>query len=306
MKLCRFNDNRLGVFEGAVLKDVTEALEVLPPLYWPVPQGDHFFRHFTEIRRAIAARLATAPVVSTADIRYLSPVVNASKIIAAPLNYTKHVVEVGNDPQIHAGTHSFQYDGFLTPIDKLGLFLKAGSSVVGPSDGITLVYPERRTDHEVELVAIIGREGKDITEGEAMGYVCAYCIGLDMTVRGPEDRSFRKSPDSYTVLGPVLVTADEIDDPARLDLSITVNGIVKQDANTKDLTVDLPRLVAIASSCYTLYPGDVIMTGTPDGVAPVAPGDRIVATISSLGDMQVSVRAGSPSSGVHGQKAVAQ
>ena len=97
MKLCRFNDNRLGVFEGAVLKDVTEVLEVLPPLHWPVPQGDHFFRHFTEIRRAIAARIATAPVVSTADIRFLSPVVNASKIIAAPLNYTKHVVEVGKE-----------------------------------------------------------------------------------------------------------------------------------------------------------------------------------------------------------------
>jgi 2-keto-4-pentenoate hydratase/2-oxohepta-3-ene-1,7-dioic acid hydratase in catechol pathway len=303
MKLCRFNDNRLGVLEGSAIKDVTEALEVLPPLHWPVPQGDHFFRHFQEIRRAIASRLSTASVVPPESIRFLSPIVNSSKIIAAPLNYTKHVTEVGKDPQIHAGTHSFQHDGFRTPIDKLGLFLKAGSSVVGPSEGIVLTYPERRTDHEVELVAVVGREGKNIPEAQAMDHVCGYCIGLDMTVRGPEDRSFRKSPDSYTVLGPLLVTPEEIDDPGQLDLSISVNGVIRQSANTRDLTVGLPRLVAIASSCYTLYPGDIIMTGTPDGVASVAAGDSIVATISSLGELQVSVRAGTPSNRVHGQKA---
>jgi 2-keto-4-pentenoate hydratase/2-oxohepta-3-ene-1,7-dioic acid hydratase in catechol pathway len=176
--------------------------------------------------------------------------------------------------------------------------------VIGPSEGIMLTYPERRTDHEVELVAVIGREGKNIAEAKAMDHVCGYCIGLDMTVRGPEDRSFRKSPDSYTVLGPLLVTADEVDDPGQLDLSISVNGVVKQNANTRDLTVDLPRLVAIASSCYTLYPGDIIMTGTPDGVASVAAGDSIVAKISSLGELKVSVRAGTPSTVVHGQKAI--
>jgi 2-keto-4-pentenoate hydratase/2-oxohepta-3-ene-1,7-dioic acid hydratase in catechol pathway len=303
MKLCRFNDNRLGVLQGSSIRDVTEALEVLPPLRWPLPQGDHFFRHFQEIRQAITSRLSTAPVVTAERIQFLSPVVNASKIIAAPLNYTKHVTEVGKDPQIHAGTHSFEHNGFRTPIEKLGLFLKAGSSVVGPSEGIVLTYPWRRTDHEVELVAVIGRQGKDIPEAQAMDHVCGYCIGLDMTVRGPEDRSFRKSPDSYTVLGPLLVTSEEIEDPGRLDLSISVNGVIRQSANTRDLTVALPRLVAIASSCYTLYPGDIIMTGTPDGVASVAAGDSIVAKISSLGKLRVSVRAGTPSSGVHGQKA---
>ena len=302
MKFFRFNDNRLGVLEGSSLKDVSHALSVLPPLHWPVPQGDHFFRHFQDVRQAVSSSLSTAPVVSAETIRFLSPVVNASKIIAAPLNYTKHVTEVGNDPQIHAGTHSFEHDGFQTPIDKLGLFLKAGSSVVGPSEGITLTYPERRTDHEVELVAVIEKEGRNIPEPQAMNHIAGYCIGLDMTVRGPEDRSFRKSPDSYTVLGPLFVTADEIDDPGQLDISISVNGTIKQSANTRDLTVDLPRLVAIASSCYTLYPGDIIMTGTPDGVAPVAAGDKIVATIASLGELRVLVRAGTPSIGVHGRR----
>ena len=304
MKFFRFNDNRLGVLEGSSFKDVSHALSVLPPLHWPVPQGDHFFRHFQDVRQAVRSSLNTAPVVSAETICFLSPVVNASKIIAAPLNYAKHVTEVGNDPQIHAGTHSFEHDGFQTPIDKLGLFLKAGSSVVGPSEGITLTYPERRTDHEVELVAVIEKEGKNIPESQAMNHIAGYCIGLDMTVRGPEDRSFRKSPDSYTVLGPLFVTADEIDDPGQLDISISVNGEVKQSANTRDLTVNLPRLIAIASSCYTLYPGDIIMTGTPDGVAPIAAGDKIVATIASLGELRVLVLAGTPSTGVHGRRAV--
>jgi 2-keto-4-pentenoate hydratase/2-oxohepta-3-ene-1,7-dioic acid hydratase in catechol pathway len=306
MKLCRFNNDRLGVVEGETIKDVSAALDVLPSLRWPLPQGDQFIRQLPEVLRAVQAMRPNALTVNREGIHFLSPIANPSKVMAAPLNYTKHVDEVSKDPQIHAETHTFKYDGFLTPIDKLGLFIKANSSIVGPSHGVQLVYPERRTDHEVELVAVIGREAKNIDEVGALDYVCGYCIGLDMTVRGPEDRSFRKSPDTYTVLGPYFVTADEVPDPGRLEMSITVNGIVKQSANTKDLTVNLARLIAIASSCYTLYPGDLIMTGTPDGVAPVAPGDEIVATISSLGEMRVTVRAGVPSSGVHARRSVAE
>ena len=113
-----------------------------------------------------------------------------------------------------------------------------------------------------------------------------------MTVRGAEDRSFRKSPDSYAVLGPWLVTADEIPNPHDLALSLWVNGERRQHTSTGAMTVDIPDLIAIASSVYTLHPGDVIMTGTPEGVGPVVPKDLIRASCDGIGEMslQVSLR----------------
>jgi 2-keto-4-pentenoate hydratase/2-oxohepta-3-ene-1,7-dioic acid hydratase in catechol pathway len=109
-------------------------------------------------------------------------------------------------------------------------------------------------------------------------------------VRGPEDRSWRKSFDTFAVFGPWLVTADEIPDPGNLDLSLTVNGALRQSANTSALIFDVPRLVEYASSTYTLYPGDVIMTGTPEGVGPVAAGDIVECFIERVGSMRVAIR----------------
>jgi 2-keto-4-pentenoate hydratase/2-oxohepta-3-ene-1,7-dioic acid hydratase in catechol pathway len=151
--------------------------------------------------------------------------------------------------------------------------------------------PDRRTDHEVELAFVIGREARNVAAAAALDYVAGYCIGLDVTIRGSEDRSFRKSPDSYSVLGPWLVTADEIPDPGTLDLQISVNGTQRQQSNTRYLILGVRELIELASSFYTLYPGDVIFTGTPEGVSPIEAGDHIVATIQRIGTMEVHVRA---------------
>jgi len=124
--------------------------------------------------------------------------------------------------------------------------------------------------------------------------VIGYSIGLDMTARGPEDRSFRKSIDTYSVLGPWLVTSDEIPDPDNVPLSISVNGEVKQSSNTKQLIYDCRKLIEWGSTFYTLYPGDVLYTGTPEGVSPVKPGDTMVARIDPIGEMSISVRAHRP------------
>ena len=110
-------------------------------------------------------------------------------------------------------------------------------------------------------------------------------------MRGPEERSLRKSIDGYTVLGPWFVTADEVSDPAGLDLELKVNGEARQRANTRDLIIPIPELIAFASSFYTLIPGDVLLTGTPEGVGPIAPGDVLDASISGIGTMRVRVRA---------------
>ena len=104
------------------------------------------------------------------------------------------------------------------------MFLKATSALVGPGEGVKLVHTDRRNDHEVELAIVIGKTAKNVKAAQALDYIAGYCIGLDMTIRGPEERSLRKSPDCYCVLGPWLVTRDEMPDPAQLALEITVNG----------------------------------------------------------------------------------
>jgi 2,4-didehydro-3-deoxy-L-rhamnonate hydrolase len=124
-----------------------------------------------------------------------------------------------------------------------------------------------------------------------LGFIAGYAICLDITVRGSEERSLRKSIDTYTVLGPWLVTADEIPDPGNLDLKISVNGEVRQNSNTRNFIVNIPDLIEFASSFYTLHPGDIVSTGTPEGVSPLSPGDLIVASVEKIGSMEVRVRA---------------
>jgi 2-keto-4-pentenoate hydratase/2-oxohepta-3-ene-1,7-dioic acid hydratase in catechol pathway len=138
---------------------------------------------------------------------------------------------------------------------------------------------------------VIGRRAQAVPAADALEYVAGYCIGLDISIRGPEERSLRKSVDTYTVLGPWLVTADELADPSHLDLQISVNGELRQKANTRDLILGVPELIEFASSFYTLLPGDVLLSGTPEGVGPICPGDVMRATIERVGEMTVHVRA---------------
>jgi 2-keto-4-pentenoate hydratase/2-oxohepta-3-ene-1,7-dioic acid hydratase in catechol pathway len=227
----------------------------------------------------------TSPLLTMAGIKLQSPVANPSKIVGAPVNYQKHLDEVRSDAQIH---HDNQ--AHTAVIQKIGLFLKASSALAGPSDGIALRKLDRRNDHEVELAVIIGKRANNVSRTEALEYVAGYAIGLDVTIRGPEERSLRKSADSYAVLGPWLVTADEIPNPGDLNLKISVNGEQRQNSNTKFMILGVPELIEFASAFYTLLPGDVIMTGTPEGVSPIQPGDNIVATIEKIGSMEVKVR----------------
>ncbi|GIX15085.1 MAG: 2-hydroxyhepta-2,4-diene-1,7-dioate isomerase [Paracoccaceae bacterium] len=228
---------------------------------------------------ALADSVPGRPV---SGVRLLSPVANPGKIIAAPVNYERHLAESRADRGINMGTE-------LRSIHHYGLFLKAGSSLIGPSQPVIVHWPDRRIDHEVELALVIGRKGFRIPEEAALDHVAGYCIGLDMTVRGTEDRSFRKSLDSFTVLGPWLVTADELGDPGNLAIDLVVDGAPRQSASTRDLVLNCAQLIAYASRAYTLWPGDVIMTGTPEGVGPVRPGNVMEARIDRIGSMRVAV-----------------
>lgn len=288
MKLCRFNENRLGLVEGEFVYDVSDALEVLPSCRYPLPGFDLLCANLDSVRARIDALRQAAERLPLAGVKLLSPVANPSKIIAAPVNYQKHLDEVKGDAQLHQNTQTH-----TITIQKAGLFLKANSSLAGPGEGIALRHLDRRNDHEVELAVVIGKRANNVSAADALDHVAGYAIALDITIRGTEDRSFRKSPDTYTILGPWLVTADEISEPGNLDLRIAVNGEERQNSNTKYLILGVPQLIELASSFYTLYPGDVISTGTPEGVSPIVPGDTIVATIANIGTMQVNVRAAS-------------
>jgi 2-keto-4-pentenoate hydratase/2-oxohepta-3-ene-1,7-dioic acid hydratase in catechol pathway len=290
MRVCRFGDERggerLGVVEGATVRDVTAALDALPAYRYPLPRHDVLMANLGTFVARAKTIAKDAPSLPLERLKLLSPVANPGKLIAAPVNYQKHLDEVKGDVQIHANN-----PGHTLTIQSAGLFLKATSSLVGPGEGVAIRMPDRRTDHEVELAVVIGREGSRIPRASALDHVAGYCIGLDITIRGSEDRSFRKSPDGFSVLGPWLVTADEIPDPGSLDLHIAVNGEQRQKSNTRYLILGVPELIELASSFYTLYPGDVIYTGTPEGVSPIEPGDEIVATIERIGTMRVGVRA---------------
>lgn len=289
MKICRFDDGRVGVVEGAMVRDVTEAVAAaLPSVKWPLPVGDLLIANLDRVQAAIRGALASARTLPLSDVSLRSPVANPPHVIAAPLNYPLHVQESA-DPAINHGVHMPTHEGFATPIDKYGLFLKSQTGVIGAGESVVLHWPGRRNDHEVELAVVIGRGGKNIPRGSALSHVAGYCIGLDITVRGTEDRSFRKAADTYSVLGPWLVTADEIGDPGNLDFGIEVDGQPRQRSNTKHLICDVPDLIERASRVYALNPGDVIMTGTPDGVGEITPGCAMHAWIEKIGEMNVRV-----------------
>jgi 2,4-didehydro-3-deoxy-L-rhamnonate hydrolase len=283
MRICWFNDNRLGLVEGDHVYDASKALERLPTPDYPFPpKGDLLIANLDRLKPAILAAAENGTSFPVGDVRFLSPVAAPTKIIGTPTNYRDHIAEADRQREVFGG----RYSGSIA---EQGLFLKATSALVGPGEGVQLRFPDRRTDHEMELGVIIGRQASDISKEEALDYVAGYSIALDMVVRGTQDRSFRKSIDTYAVLGPWLVTADEVPEPQNLDFFLAVNGEVKQKSNTSLMIMDLATQVSWASSYYTLWPGDIIMSGTCSGVSQVKPGDVLHCEIDKIASCDVRI-----------------
>ena len=285
MKLCRFDDDRLGVVIGDTVHDVTEAQTQIRAAARYDMKGDAVIAALPTWRKRIEDMAAKAPGRPAGEVKLLSPIARPSKAMAAPTNYRKHIDEMRARTDLPTAR--------LPPPDigKAGIFLKSNSSIVGPSEGIPLRFLDRTNEHEIELVAVIGKQGTNIPKDKAKEFIAGYTLGLDMTCRGGEDRSFRKSIDGYSVLGPWFVTADEIPNPDDVTVTLTVNGVLKQTADTKDLIYDIGRLIEFASSFYTLYPGDVYYTGTPQGVSAVKPGDVLRGKCDQVGEFEIAVRA---------------
>jgi 2-keto-4-pentenoate hydratase/2-oxohepta-3-ene-1,7-dioic acid hydratase in catechol pathway len=234
---------------------------------------------------AVEARRTTGPIVDPTTVRFRAPSPRPRNFLAAPLNYVDH----GTEMQGSLGS------GGGTP-NELGFFVKASGCLAGPFDDVELPpIDNRRFDHEGELGVVIGREARSVPPDRALDHVFGYTLVLDATMRMTEtrreERTMRKSFATFSPSGPVLVTADEIPDPTTLTVRLWVGDERRQEGHLRDLVVDIPGLVAMASAVLPLQPGDLIATGSPSGVGPIRPGDVIRVASDAIGEMRLPVTA---------------
>ncbi|MCY0877452.1 MAG: fumarylacetoacetate hydrolase family protein [Firmicutes bacterium] len=281
MKLALFNDWRLGVVTGEEIADITALVPQWSPS-WPYAWMLTFIANFDAMRKDIERFVPSAPRYLLEAVELKPPIPQPSKVIAAPVNYPLHQAEMG-------GVQGVYHGASIKTIEHYGLFLKPPSSIVGPNSMITLPFKGRRTDHEAEVAVVIGKTVKNVVESEAEQAIFGMTGLLDLSVRGQEDRPFRKGFDGFCPLGPVIVTRDEVKDWDNIEFRLTVNGTVRQQGNTGRMIYPIRRLVALASYQTTLYPGDVIATGTPEGVGEILPGDVLTLEVDGVGRLTVSV-----------------
>ena len=216
-------------------------------------------------------------VVPPGKVLLRAPVMRPGKVIALGLNYALHVKE-----------------GTLQKPTEPVIFMKAGSSVIDPGEPIRIPRGMGRMDHEVELAVVIGKTATGVKRKRAHEYIAGYTICNDVTARSLQTDDinrrypwFRsKSLDTFTPLGPWIVTADAIRQPVRLDIECRVNGKVRQRSNTRNLLFDIPTIIEYISMHITLEPGDVISTGTPEGIGRIEHGDTVVCRIGEIGELK--------------------
>ncbi|MHA1977304.1 MAG: fumarylacetoacetate hydrolase family protein [Candidatus Hodarchaeales archaeon] len=205
------------------------------------------------------------------------------KIVCLARNYSAHALEMGIDPSK------------LPPFPPL--FLKPSSSVIGPGEKIVIPNQTREVHHEVELAVVVGKKGKNISKENANEHIFGYTILLDITARDIQSIAKEKGHpwfiakgfDTFCPLGPIIVTADEINNPHSLSIRLKVNDEIRQNGNTRDMIHKINSIIEYCSSVLTLEPGDVIATGTPEGVGKFDRGDVLQASIEKIGTLTVGV-----------------
>jgi 2-keto-4-pentenoate hydratase/2-oxohepta-3-ene-1,7-dioic acid hydratase in catechol pathway len=219
------------------------------------------------------------------DIRLMAPIPRPRKnIVCLGLNYADHVREAGKEAQ---GSESLP----LRPI----YFTKAPTTITGPYDDILYPRVTEKLDYEVELALIIGKEGKYIPEDEVYDHIAGYSVFNDVSARDLQMSHLQwfkgKSCDTFSPMGPYLVTSDEVADPQRLDIYCKVNGETRQSSDTSNMIFDIKKIVSTLSAGMTLEVGDIIATGTPSGVGSAHPsgllkvGDVVECTVEDLGSI---------------------
>jgi len=289
---------RLGVIVGDLVADV-EAIAAKAGVLLPssmlgfIDLGPPATAALGDILDGQKGRFPAGAALPLANVKLLAPIPRPRKnIFGIGLNYVEHVAE-------SARTLDTSKDLPKRPV----IFSKPPTSVIGPNDAIEHNRNiTQQLDWEVELAVVIGRVARRVTEAEALDCVFGYSVMIDVSARDNRRAGqwiYSKGQDTYAPFGPCIVTADEIADPHALDLWLTVNGETKQKSNTRHMLFKVPVLIADISAAITLEPGDIIATGTPDGVGAgrtpqewLWPGDVVEAGVDGIGRIRHPVIAG--------------
>jgi 2-keto-4-pentenoate hydratase/2-oxohepta-3-ene-1,7-dioic acid hydratase in catechol pathway len=282
MKLCAFDEGRgplIGVIEGDSVLPMRDTVEMV------------------ELIRRGAGWTPAAPALPLASVRLLAPIVPKRNVFCVGWNYAEHFAE-GKD---------FRPAGAVQEIPSHpALFSKNPFAIIGPEAAIRHPAPlSEELDYEVELAVVIGTDGRDISERSALDHVFGYTIANDVSVRDVQrtwhgGQWFKgKNFDTHLPLGPWIVTKDEIPDPQTLRITTKVNGVTKQDSTTKHMVFPVARIIAELSAGLTLRAGDVIITGTPEGVGMgrkppewLKPGDVVELEIERIGILRNRIERG--------------
>jgi len=266
MRICRFSTGEEPRF-GVVTGEVDEFGQPADDSVVVALAGDPMFAGFD----------TTGERIPIAEAKLLAPVIPRSKVIGIGKNYSDHAAEMGGE----------------APAEPL-MFLKPNTSVVGPGDQVLYPPQSERVDYEGELAVVIGRICRDVPPEQATDVIFGYTIANDVTARDlqKKDGQFTRAKgfDSFCPLGPWIETDL---DPQHFSDGVAIqthlNGDLVQDGSTKDMIFDIPTLVAHITSVMTLLPGDVILTGTPEGIGPMQPGDEVEVSIAGLGALTNTV-----------------
>ena len=224
-------------------------------------------------------------------VKLLAPITNPGSLWAAAANYRAHQQEMrGRVGSVDRASKT--KDELMAEF-----FLKTTSSIIGPNDTIILPKISKLVDFECELCAVIGKRARKVSEDQALDYVFGYTMCWDISQRDPwgkgiqNTRNIRKGFDTFTALGPWIVTKDEVGEPQNLSIKVLQNGKEAMTAHTSDMICGLREHIRFLTSCLTLRPGDLITTGTPAGVSKLNDGDHLHGTIEKIGSMELNVRA---------------
>ena len=275
MKLCFFDDWKLGVVNGDTVVDVSDVVKDIPRV-GPGDVINGLIARFGDYRAKLQEAASKGKGVPVANVRLRPPLPKPTTIVAMAVNYME--------------------DGTRTEPAPINAFHKSPSAIIG--SGETMVLPDVPAtifEGEAEMAVVIGKRATKVSQADAMNYIFGYCNFIDGSARGlpPSGNTFyqMKSRDTFCPIGPYLVTADEIADPHKLQVKLWVNGEIKQNFNTDDMAHKIPRCIEWVTSIHTLEPGDIVATGTNHrGLSAFQDGDRVDLEVEGLGKLTFGVK----------------
>jgi 2-keto-4-pentenoate hydratase/2-oxohepta-3-ene-1,7-dioic acid hydratase in catechol pathway len=292
MKICQYNDHEAGLVAGERVHPIGPALiaEGLARKGYTMQEIVDALAN-QPAAMAVARKALNGASISLAEAKLLAPIENPPSIWAAAANYKAHQAEMlkasGGPKRDQLGADDLMAEFFLKP----------SSSIIGPGGTIVLPKISKHVDYEAELCAVMGKKARNVSEAQALEYVFGYTILWDISVREPwgrdrqNTRNIRKGFDTFTALGPWIVTRDELPEPQETRIDVELNGKHVMTAHTSDMICGLREHIRFLSSVLTLRPADLITTGTPAGVAKLAPGDKLRGSIERIGEMTLDVEA---------------